>query len=65
MLKRFRVEESKDTNIVRVPVDVIRRATEAIFRICGLTVCTFEYVSFSFVFLKIRHWWFDGGTLIL
>ena len=43
MLKRFRVEESKDTNIVRVPVDVIRRATEAIFRICGLTVRSIEF----------------------
>ena len=38
MLKRFRVEEGSDNNIVRVPVDVIRQATEAIFRICGLTV---------------------------
>ena len=38
MLKRFRVEEGSDVNIVRVPVDVIRQATEAIFRICGLTV---------------------------
>ena len=36
MLKRFRVEESND--VVRVPVDVIRNATEATFRICGLTV---------------------------
>ena len=48
MLKRFRVEESKDTNIVRVPVDVIRRATEAIFRICGLTVCILLLNMFLF-----------------
>ena len=38
MLKRFRIEESDDKNIVRMPVDVIRRATELVFRICGLTV---------------------------
>ena len=36
MLKRFRVEESGDN--VRVPVEVIRKATESIFKICGLTV---------------------------
>ena len=36
MLRRFRVEESEDN--VRVPVKVIRKATEAIFKICGLTV---------------------------
>ena len=39
MLRRFRVEESTNaSNVVLVPVDVIRRATEATFRICGLTV---------------------------
>ena len=37
MLKRFRVEESDDQNVIRVPVDAIRQATEAIFRVCGLT----------------------------
>ena len=53
MLKRFRVEESKDTNIVRVPVDVIRRATEAIFRICGLTVCIVLNMFLFFVFYNM------------
>ena len=40
MLKRFRVEQGSDNDVVRVPMDVMRRATEAIFRICGMTVST-------------------------
>ena len=38
MLKRFRVEEGSDNDVVVVPADVIREATEAVFRICGMTV---------------------------
>ena len=38
MLKRFRVEQGSDHDVVVVPVDVIREATEAVFRICGMTV---------------------------
>ena len=38
MLKRFRVEQGSDNDVFVVPVDVIREATEAVFRICGMTV---------------------------
>ena len=38
MLKRFRIEHGADKDVVIVPVDVIRDATEAVFRICGMTV---------------------------
>ena len=38
MLKRFRIEHGSDKDVVIVPVDVIRDATEAVFRICGMTV---------------------------
>ena len=38
MLKRFRIEHGSDGDVVVVPVDVIRDATEAVFRICGMTV---------------------------
>ena len=38
MLKRFRVEQGSDNDVVVVPVDVIREATEVVFRICGMTV---------------------------
>ena len=37
MLRRFRIEQGSENDVVIVPVDVIRRATEAIFRICGMT----------------------------
>ena len=38
MLKRFRIEQGSDKDVVIVPEDVIRDATEAVFRICGMTV---------------------------
>ena len=38
MLKRFRVEQGSNNDVVVVPVDMIREATEAVFRICGMTV---------------------------
>ena len=38
MLKRFRVEQGSENDVVVVPVDVIREATETVFRICGMTV---------------------------
>ena len=38
IIVRFRVEQGSDNDVVVVPVDVIREATEAVFRICGMTV---------------------------
>lgn len=51
MLKRFRVEENSEKNdVIRVPVETMRKATEAIFRVCGLTqssasICTDVLIS--------------------
>ena len=51
MLKRFRVEQGSDNDVVVVPADVIREATEAVFRICGMTVRMKSRILDSYYYL--------------